>query len=176
MTPAAQSPMPPEAQQLLQEMHGIIVPAAVGWWPPAPGWWMLATLLLAAVIALAVALHKWRQRNAYKHAALTMLDELRGYADEDLANETNRLLKRVALVAFPAERALINQLFGDAWVAWLNQSSGKSLFTGNCAEALAHGTYRSALPCSREELLACTRRWLVDHKSRLALKGGSTRV
>lgn len=176
MTPAAQTPMPPQAQQLLQEMHGIITPEPIGWWPPAPGWWILAALLTAAVIALTLMVRQRRRRNAYKHTAIGLLQDLRKCADEELPSETNRLLKRVALVAFPGERTLINQLFGDAWVNWLNQHCGKPVFSGASADALARGGYRSTLPCTREELLGCAHRWLLDHKRRSAPSGGSPRV
>jgi hypothetical protein len=137
---------------------------------------MLAALLIAAVIALVIAVRQRRRRNAYRRAALNLLNELRNCADSDLPSETNRLLKRVALAAFPAERTQINQMFGDSWVNWLNQCSSKAIFAGPSADALAHGGYRSTLPCTREELLGCTRRWLLDHKRRLASAGGSARV
>lgn len=175
MTPAS-APMPPEAQQLLQEMHGIITPTPVSWWPPAPGWWVLTVLLIAGITALIVALLRQRRRTAYKRAALSMLDQLRDCADPDLPSETNRLLKRVALAAFPAERTRINQLFGDAWVDWLNGRCGKAPFVGASAEALASGGYRASTPCPREELLTSTRRWLLDHKRRPTVNGRAARV
>ena len=164
MTPAAQSPMPPEAQQLLQDMHGIIVPTSVGWWPLAPGWWILGALVLAVMIVLIASLRRHRQRKAYKQVALIMFDALDSCTDQNLVSEANRVLKWTALMAFPEKQMQINPLFGDAWVDWLNQHSNTPIFTNTCAEALGHGGYRSGLPCSREELLACTRRWLRDHR------------
>lgn len=164
MTPAAQTPMPPQAQQLLEQMHGIIAPDPVGWWPPAPGWWILAILLIAAGVALVMTWRRRQRRNAYKSVALTLLDDLHRCADEDLASETNRLLKRVALVAYPGEQTVINQAFGDAWISWLNQRCGREVFIGNTADALAYGGYRSTPACPREDLLNSTRRWLREHK------------
>ena len=137
---------------------------------------MLTILSVAAVIALVVALQQRRRRNAYKHAALGLLDKLRDCADQDLPSETNRLLKRVALVAFPNERTRINQLFGNAWVDWLNSRCGKSTFIGASADALAHGGYRAAAPCPRDELMASTRRWLLDHRRQPAVYGSAARV
>lgn len=156
--------MPPQAQQLLEQMHGIITPTPIGWWPPAPGWWILLVLIIGAVAALIVALRRRRRRNAYKGVALKMLQELQSCNDEQLVSETNRLLKRVALVAYPGEHTNINQLFGEAWVGWLNQCCRGEVFTGQTAAALASGGYRPTQQCPREDLLAGVKRWLVDHK------------
>lgn len=175
MTPS-QSPLPPEALQLLQDMHGIIAPSSPSWWPVAIGWWAVASLLLAALIALVAWLLHHRQRAANKRALMALVDQLRTCADEDLSSETNRLLKRAALVAFPRERMLINQLFGEEWVTWLNQRSDKPIFTGACADTLVQGGYRSTLLCAREELIACTYRWLANHQRWLKLSGGLGRV
>lgn len=175
MTPPSPAPMPPEAQQLLEQMHGIITPTPVSWWPPAPGWWVLAVLLIAGIAALTIAVLRYRRRTAYKRAALSLFDQLLNCADQDLPSETNRLLKRVALTAFPSERTRINQLFGDAWVEWLNGRCTKTVFTGPSADALASGGYKSSLLYPRDELLTNTRRWLLDHK-RGTVNGRAARV
>jgi hypothetical protein len=167
VTPVAQPSMPPEAQQLLQEMHGIIAPTSVGWWPPAPGWWVLGALLLAGAIVLVASRRRRQQRNAYKQVALTMFDALDRCTDQNLVSEANQLLKWTALKAFPEKQMQINPLFGDAWVDWLNQHSHTPIFTDTCADALGHGGYRSELPCSREDLLACTRRAITDVRQSL---------
>lgn len=175
MTPAAQHPLPPQAQELLEHMHDIIAPSPVGWWPPAPGWWILTILLLAALFTLILALRQRRRRKAYRHAALSLLQDLQDCPEADLATEANRLLKRIALAAFPDDQLAINQAFGAPWVDWLNHHCRQPVFVGATATALAQGGYQPNTSCPRDELLASLRRWIREHRTGTA-KRRSRRV
>lgn len=166
MTPAAQhGSLPPQAQELLEHMHDIIAPSPVGWWPPAPGWWILTILVLAALFALIVTLRQRRRREAYRRAALTLLQDLQDCPEADLATEANRLLKRIALVAFPGDQLAINQAFGEPWVDWLNRHCRQPVFVGATATALAQGGYQPNASCPRDELLASLSRWIREHRT-----------
>ncbi len=167
MTPAQQPSLPPEALELLEQMHNIFVPQAVSWWPPAFGWWAATISLLGALVLALIAYLIKRRQEAYRRTAIKLLDQLREYPDTQLPTEANRLLKRVALAAFPAEKLAINQAFGEDWVAWLNARCRNLVFSGSAAAALARGGYQQDAAYPREELLACVRRWIADHQRAL---------
>ncbi len=167
MTPAPQPSLPPEALQLLEQMHNIFVPQAVSWWPPAFGWWAVGGSLLGArVLALITYLIRRRQE-AYRRTALKLLDGLHEYSDAQLPAEANRLLKRVALVAFPAEKLTINQAFGENWVDWLNARCPDLVFSGAAAAALARAGYQRDASYPRAELLDSVSRWIATHQRTL---------
>lgn len=167
MTPAQQPSLPPEALELLEQMHNIFVPQGISWWPPAFGWWAAAISLLGAlVLALIVYLIRHRQE-AYRRTALKLLDQLREQSDAALPAEANRLLKRVALAAFPSEKLTINQAFGENWVDWLNARCPDLVFSGAAAAALARGGYQRDALYPREELLDRVRRWIATHQRTL---------
>lgn len=176
MRPAAQmsqaQPLPPQAQQLLEQMHDIIAPSPVGWWPPAPGWWVLAGLLIISLVWLILALRKNRKRNAYKREALAMLAAIADLSDAEFPTEINRLLKRTALSGFPGQSRAINLAFGDGWVAWLNSQCKRPVFAGDCAQALAHGGYLANTVYPRDQLITSARHWIRSHKR----KSGGRRV
>jgi len=176
MQPIAQMPQPGGSpmnpQQLIEQMHDIIAPPAVGWWPPAPGWWVLAVLLLALLIWGIVSWRRHYLRGLYRRQALALLNRLDSCSDDLLPTEVNRLLKRTALSAYPAQSTAINQAFGEAWVLWLNHCFSQSVFEGDAALAIAYGGYQPDLACPRAQLLESARRWIEKHK-RNANPGGA---
>lgn len=95
----------------LSNLHDIVLPPEVGWWPLAPGWY--GVLLVLALVVLLTgwrALKRWKS-NAYRRAALRELGTLHG----DTA--TAELLRRTALACVPREQ--VARLTGRAWPAWL---------------------------------------------------------
>lgn len=165
MTAAPQSAqLPPQAQQLLEQMHGIFAPEPVGWWPPAPGWWILAALVFTVLFSLVVAIRRHRRNTAYKRSALPLVNALQNYDDATLPTEANRLLKRIALVAYPEQRTAINQLYGDSWVQWLNERCKNPVFSGPVADALARGGYERGLPSPREQITQDIQHWIRRHR------------
>jgi len=125
---------------------------------------MLAVLIIAGLLVLILKAHRHRKSTAYKRSALHLVNDLKQYPDDQLPTEANRLLKRVALVAYPGERTTINQLYGETWVSWLNQRCKKPVFSGDAAAALAHGGYQPGVACPRDQLMADIQRWIRAHR------------
>ena len=101
----------PDAPTSLQNLHDIVVPDEIPWWPPAPAW--IALLVLALVILLVLAqrtFKNWRA-NAYRRAALRELAAARSTA------AVAEILRRTALAIAPRET--IAGLQGKAWTDWL---------------------------------------------------------
>lgn len=148
----------------LERLHDIAVPPPVPWWPPAPGWYVVGGigLVLLGVGAWAAAA-RWR-RSRYRREALRELERL-------AASRTNlpavaELVKRVALAAYPRER--VASLTGGPWLAFLDATGGKELFTRGPGRLLEVGTFERTpqLPTDAEyeELLAAVRHWIRHHR------------
>lgn len=106
----------------LQALHPLREPPAVGWWPPAPGWWILAALLLAGVLLLITWAWRRRRRNRYRRQAIAALQALRSAAlpDSERVQQTNAILKRTALAAYPA--GAVAALGGVDWIQFLQRT------------------------------------------------------
>lgn len=98
----------------LEQLHDIVEPETIGWWPLAPGLLIvLVLLLLFAIGSLFVALRKWR-RNGYRRSAIrSLLEATSEY-------EVMKILRRTALVV--GEREQVSQMTGLAWIHWLRES------------------------------------------------------
>jgi hypothetical protein len=154
----------------LANLHGIVLPEPVPWWPPAPGWYWLGGALAAAAAWLAVrALRRWHA-DAYRRAALAELDAIGARAEApdagaDALRALPALLKRAALAAYPRER--VAALSGPRWWAFLDATGGGTAFGGGAGprlDALGYDPAASLEPEGRRELLAASRTWLRRHR------------
>ena len=129
----------------LAELRDIHQPGMIETWPPALGWWILAGLGVLAFLALCIWLYRRWRANRYRREAIRELQSLHSnwQADSDdhaylLALQS--LLKRVALTGFPRED--VASLTGEAWVQFLDQSTGSHEFSIGESEVLIDGNYR----------------------------------
>lgn len=147
----------------LAALRPLHAPAPISWWPPAPGWWLLLVIGLLLVL-LGVW---WWKRNAVKRAALRELKQMQTLHEEpaQLLAAVNRLLKRYALVCWPASQAA--GLTGQAWLEFLDAHGGKGdfakgpgqlLLTQPYASSSAHQT--SAIDPHAESIIPMARRWI----------------
>ena len=151
----------------LQNLHDIVVPGPVAWWPPAPGWY---AVIVVAAVALAALLWKyWRhwRCNRYRGEALKELERLRrGAAGGDLS-ELPGLLKRAALSAWP--RRQVAGLVGEDWHRFLDQSANTDRFrsgVGDLLDRLAYASGDGAVLSGEEKktVLDAARMWLRHHR------------
>ena len=147
----------------LAALNPLREPIAIGAWPPAPGWWVLAGLVLAGLAALAWwSLQRWR-RNRYRRQGLTALAAIEQTYQRDgdtlaCASAVNRLLKAVALQAYPRDD--VAALAGPAWLDFLNARSKASF-----DPLFAYLHYREASPdISAGNLLRNAGIWIRDHE------------
>lgn len=100
------------AEASLDNLHDIIVPNAVGFFPLAPGWNVVICLLLTLLMYLAWKKYKHHRATLYKYEALKELD---AYAKESKSNALAllALAKRVGMAAYGRQR--IAKLSGDKW-------------------------------------------------------------
>ncbi|USE34274.1 DUF4381 domain-containing protein [Endozoicomonas sp. SCSIO W0465] len=162
-----------DQQNPLDQLRPNHLPDPVGLWPPAMGWWLVAVIVIALLVLVTVSIRRRWQKNRYRSEALHQARQI--LADYQvhqslhrLANESNELLKRVALHAFP--RAQVAGLTGDAWSQFLAN-------TGDIPEFLHHSAfnndrYHPEIPLMPpdgspdkmpENVYELTRRWIKKH-------------
>ncbi len=153
---------------------------AIDWWPQTSGWYVVAGLAMLFLLRYCFRLgYRWH-RNRYRREALTALEQLAASATGDILGDPvdtpvngpldnlpaalSQLLKRTALAAFP--RRDVASLYGDDWVAFLNQHCDKAPFSGAAALSLARGQYQPAvlIPSERKALIDACRQWLINHR------------
>ena len=150
----------------LQNLHDIVVPGPVAWWPPAPGWYLVIAIVLAALLLL---LRKgwWRwRRNRYRGQALRELARLRQAGPGGDLREAPVLLKRAALSAWP--RQSVAGLVGAEWHRFLDESADTDRFgagAGVLLDRLAYASGSEKVLSERESaaVLDAVQFWLKRH-------------
>lgn len=164
MDPAAN----PEAQKLLEQLHGVLPPAPSSSLP-AIGWILLGGLLITALLALLLLLlNRWR-RERYRRAALAELDQLPNNDAIRYATDVNQLLKRVAMTV--CGREMIAEMHGDEWRDLLQKSVDTPL-DSTTLYLLGGGLYQPAPHIDPDRLQKTARLWIRKHR-RSKLTGGS---
>ena len=150
--------------QLLDLMHGLVMPGPVAWLPQTPGWWIVLGWLLAVLLLLAWQFAKRRQRNRYRRDALTELRSIAAQTELGPGESAQRiavLLKRTALAAYP--RKDVAALYGRDWAQFLRESSGNDPQVAEAADVLAAAAYRPDVDGGA--LARPARRWIRLHRA-----------
>lgn len=137
----------------LANLHDIVLPPAVPYWPPASGWWIVtATLLAIALLLLAQSMMRYR-RSAYRRTALRELEAVGPVRDSIAAQRVSAVLKRVALVTFGREQ--VASLSGRSWLAFLNRTGRTTAFE----ETLGFDA-----PLDSNAIATAARQWIRQHR------------
>lgn len=95
----------------LDQLHDLVPPPGISWWPLAPGWYVVVFCVLVLVGVLGFRAWKSWRENAYRRAALLALEN----ASDVLT--IAEILRRTALVVVP--RSLVANMTGESWTDWL---------------------------------------------------------
>ena len=164
----------------LSQLRDIHMPAdTTGFWPLAPGWWALILLLVAIAGWLLWRYIKKKQLQRHINAALKELDRChetllqqealaaKGSPTADLnkarldyVNGVNAVLRRVALLHFPA--STVASLSGKAWTDFIARQDQRNHFSDEQASALAHGRFARKIQIDSEALYSMARDWIND--------------
>ena len=142
----------------LENLHDIVAPLPVPWWPPAPGWLFLGSLFLLALLIVLMRVVLRYRRNAYRRAALAELQM--AAAQKEPLSLIAGLLKRTALATYPRED--VAGLTGEAWVEWLAETGNMTL-PAPVVTALGQNLYNVGETDSKV-LIDFTRRWIQHHR------------
>jgi len=154
-----------EINASLDQLHDIIIPPAVSFWPLAPGWYALALLVLAYGIHLGLKYWTAYQKNLYRREALGVLSKMQ--TGEDTNKEINTLLglmKRVALQCFGREK--VAALSDDAWWNFMEKHS-KTKVDVEIRELSQKILYSPNAQASAEDvkmLAKVAKVWITTHK------------
>ncbi len=150
--------------QLLDLMHGLVMPEPVPWLPQTPGSWVVLGWLLAVLLLSAWQIARRRRRSRYRRDALAELEAIAARQDMDPAESAQRIaavLKRTALVAYP--RADVAALYGADWARFLAESAGNDPQVAEAADLLAAAAYRPDVDPAA--LNRPARRWIRRHRA-----------
>lgn len=138
-------------------------PDAIPFLPQTAGWLVVAFVMLALLAWLGWRARRRWMNNAYRREALASIEAMR--ADPAAAAQLPFILRRSALAAY--ERRDVASLRGAAWVAWLNESAGRELFTVDAAQMLDRLAYgrETPLPSDIEPVLVASRDWVRLHRA-----------
>jgi predicted negative regulator of RcsB-dependent stress response len=148
--------------QLLNLMHGLVMPEPVAWLPPTAGWWIVLGWLIAVVLLTGWQVIRRRRRNRYRRDALAELkaiDTSAELAPTESAQRIAALLKRTALVAYPRQE--VAPLFGKDWARFLSESANNDKQIADAADVLASASYRP--DADGRVLSQPARRWIRLH-------------
>ena len=158
--------MQPQMPDPLAGLRPNTLPDPIGFWPPAPGWWIVATLVLATVIvAVSWLFRRWR-RNRYRRQALKQAEELLNHYmqhqdERRFAHDCNRLLKKVALHAYPKQDTA--SLSGQDWLEFLATTGNNSDFLDSPGEALGDQRFNPDWTPDVSALQQLTLNWIRKH-------------
>jgi hypothetical protein len=146
----------------LENLHDLVMPPPVPWWPPAPGWLLIGTALVIVLAWWLIRVIRHWQSNSYRREALALLEKFDG-----AGAELPILIKRVALSAYPRER--VASLTGEEWLAFLDRTGRTEAFTAGPGRWLARLAYEPRLiaslsPAELNELRAAARDWILRHQ------------
>ncbi|WP_136807012.1 DUF4381 domain-containing protein [Desulfosediminicola flagellatus] len=139
----------------LENLHDLIPPSSVPFWPPAPGWYIVSALLILAL--LWICRHSWKRWNAngYRREALHLLQSC------EHTDEIAEVLRRTALAFAP--RRLIAAKSGPDWPDWLAAQCSEPM-PDTVRNQLSLGIYTpSAADTDLELLRLYATRWLTSH-------------
>lgn len=148
--------------ELLELMHGIVMPEPVSRFPEGPGWWILGAWLLAVSLLVTRHLLQRRRRSRYRREAAALLAEIESWADSDppgAAAEIAVLLKQTALAAYPRER--VAALSGDGWARFLCETARDDAEVVQVSQQLAGAAYDPR--ADGTQMLRGARRWIRAH-------------
>ena len=155
-----------QGQNPLDQLRPNHLPDPIGFWPPATGWWILAGVILALVTALGyLAIRYWRKNHYRKLASKKAAGLLENYQQHEnprkFAHDCNRLLKQVALHAYPDQE--VASLYGQPWREFLAETGNNPDFLNEKAEALGESRFNPERTPDITELHSLTLNWIRKH-------------
>lgn len=153
----------------LAQLRDIHLPDSVTGWPPSLAWWLLLLLSLVIItLLLRLLLQRYRAR-AYRRAAQSELRQIhqawqQEQDDSNYLQQLNGVLKRVALLSFPATD--VAALSSDNWCRFLDQQWQRPPPTHFTDTGLALAVYSPAQShCDIETIHSLALNWLHQHRA-----------
>lgn len=155
-----------QGQNPLDQLRPNHLPDPIGFWPPAIGWWVL-TLLVLLVIGyssywLISRYRKNRYRTQGRKAAESLYADYRQHRNpRQFAHDCNRLLKQVALHAYPQQT--VAELHGQPWQQFLADTGRNPQFLEGPGQALGDHRFAPDWSPDVDALHSLTLSWIRKH-------------
>jgi len=157
----------------LQNLHDIVMPPTVSWWPPAPGWYAVASGILIGIVWF-IWQRYWQWRaDAYRRAALNELSRLKSLIDseerEPALRKLPELVKRTAMSAWPREK--LAALTGNGWLQFLDRFGNTDAFTkgdGQLLTELPYAGHQKLNGISDDQVFSLVKiveKWILEHRA-----------
>ena len=153
------------AEASLDNLHDIIVPEAVGFFPLAPGWTIVLLLLLALLFHTLVKAYTRYKRSLYRREALEELGKYREHSKKN-ASSVLLLAKRVGIAAYGRE--VIAKLYDDTWWDFMEKHS-KAKVSPEARRDIAKLLYDESYtmnPELQENIITFVTLWIKTHKGK----------
>lgn len=108
----------------LSQLHDILLPDPISWWPLSYSWWVLIFSISALLFAALWFLFDRHKRNAYRREALANLIIIEGNANlnpQQKILQINALLKQVAITLYG--RQTVTALNEKSWLKFLKSTA-----------------------------------------------------
>lgn len=150
---------------LIHQLHDIILPPPIGWWPLAEVWWFIIVGSLGLLTWFVWMLWRNWALDAYRREALSRLAQIeqawRAHTLDNPAEAIQRVLKEVAVTAYTPEQR--GNLHGPAWHQFLRRSAVRVSVPEDLDRLLALAYQPKAEPDEIERLLTFARAWIRRH-------------
>ena len=157
----------------LQNLHDIVMPSPVPWWPPAPGWVAVFACIAAGLVWFSWRAYRQWRTNAYRRAALNELARLKSLVESDerepALRELPELVKRTAMSVWPRET--VAALTGEGWLQFLDQAANTDAFTKGEGRLLLDLSYAGPqkldvmLDEQVHSLMQIVEKWIQEHRA-----------
>ncbi len=147
----------------LDNLHDIIVPDAIEFFPLAPGWIIVGILLLTLLFHFAVKGYKNYKKSLYRREALKELEVSKENGKKG-SLALLALARRVAIAAYGREVAA--RLTGDAWWNFMEEHS-KVQISGELREKITTVLYDTQSindTSSYQKIRSIVTVWIKTHK------------
>lgn len=157
----------------LQNLHDIVMPSPVAWWPPAPGWYAVFACIVMGIVWFSWYRYRQWRADSYRRAALNELARLKGLIDSDqrepALREVPELVKRTAMAVWPREK--VAALTGSGWLQFLDQAANTDAFTKGDGRLLTdlsyagHGKLKMMSDEQVHSLIQIVEKWILEHRT-----------
>ena len=161
---------PPAQTDPLANLRDIHIPGVIDPWPPAIGWWLIAAVTLITISYGVYWVFKWWQSNQYRREGIRALNHLleNHTSEKQYLTAYSDLLKRVALSTYARES--VANITGEAWVSFLDRSTGTQEFSMGVGQILIQGNYESNPSVDVAKLHKLGLYWIKKHRKLAATK------
>ncbi len=155
-----------QGQNPLDQLRPNHLPDPIGIWPPAIGWWVLAALIMLMVTGIGYWLIRRWKNNHYRRQGVKQANHLLALYSQHknslrFAHDCNRLLKQVALHAYPQKD--VAGLHGQQWQAFLAEKGQDQQFINGAGEAFGEGRFSPDWTPDIDALHKLTLSWIKKH-------------